>query len=271
MGSYRIKKLGQRERRSHKPIILAIDLGNTTISLAVLRGKTVMQTYCVDLTASLVLLKSKINSVVKRVKRRYPKIQKVILCSVVPKASKLVQSVIKSQMKINALVIGKDIIVPIKNKYKNPKHVGQDRLVCAYAAKIMYGQPTIIIDFGTAITFDVVTHKGEYEGGLIVPGIRLSAESLFHKTALLPKIRKIKTPQSLIGKNTQESILSGIFHGYGAMCNGLIDLISGKIQGRPKVIVTGGHTSLMRKFIKRKVHKVDRNLVFKGMILLEVL
>lgn len=153
------------------------------------------------------------------------------------------------------------------NKYKNPRQVGQDRLVGAYAAMTLYGKPTIIIDLGTAITFDAVSGKGEYLGGAIVPGIRLSAESLFLKTALLPQI-DIKAPNSVIGRTTQESILSGLFYGYGSLCRGFIDLIAKQIKGKPKVVMTGGHTQLMKKFINRDIRVVDEELVFKGLDLL---
>jgi type III pantothenate kinase len=96
----------------------------------------------------------------------------------------------------------------------------------------------------------------------------LSAESLFQKTALLPRIHTIQAPRALIGKDTKASILSGLFFGYGAMCCGLIDQITKKIKGNPKVIVTGGHTRMMKKFIARKITKIDKDLVFKGMGLL---
>ena len=164
--------------------------------------------------------------------------------------------------------MGKDVIVPLINRYRNPRQVGQDRLVGAYAALKFYGAPVIVIDFGTAITFDVVSKRREYLGGIIVPGIRLSAESLFHKTALIPRIDIVK-PGPLIGKDTQESVLSGIFYGYGAMSRGLIELIAKKFKGdKPKVIVTGGYTAQMKKYIASQITKIDRYLVFKGLFLL---
>ncbi|MBU4333706.1 MAG: type III pantothenate kinase, partial [Candidatus Omnitrophica bacterium] len=119
-----------------------------------------------------------------------------------------------------------------------------------------------------AITFDIVSKKGEYEGGMIIPGIRLSAESLFKNTALLPHVDVIEEPEELIGKDTKQSILSGIFFGYGEMCSGLIKNISKNIKGRPKVIITGGFADLMKKYLSKKVTKVDPDLVFKGLGLL---
>ena len=159
------------------------------------------------------------------------------------------------------------MVAPIKNRYKNPKQVGQDRLVGAYGAMKIYGCPLIVVDLGTAITFDVISPKGEYLGGAIVPGIRLSAESLFLKTALLPHI-EIQAPGHIIGKTTQESILSGLFYGYGSLCRGFIDLISQQIKSKPKVVMTGGHTGLMKKFVSPKIRIIDEDLVFKGIYFL---
>ena len=161
------------------------------------------------------------------------------------------------------LVVGRDIKVPIKNLYRKAYQVGQDRLVGAYGAKILYGTPAIIIDFGTATTFDVVSKKGEYLGGVIVPGLRLSIESLFEKTALLPKV-KIQRPEGVIGKDTKNSILSGISYGYGSLCDGMIELISKQIKQKPVVIITGGYSALIKEFIKRFDY-IDKSLVFKGM------
>lgn len=243
---------------------LAIDIGNTTVTCAVMKGMRVIETRSLENNALRTTLKREL----PRIKRKFPQINNVILCSVVPRILKMVDRSVVWNLKIKPVVIGRDVKVPLKNKYRNPKQVGQDRLVCAYAAKSLYGSPAIIIDFGTAITFDVISKQGHYEGGIIVPGIRLSAESLYKKTALLPKIALIKGPKALIGKDTQESILSGIFFGYGSMCCGLIDHISKGLKGKPQVIVTGGHTHLMRKFIVKKITKIDKDLVFKGMALL---
>jgi len=245
-------------------MLLAIDIGNTTVTFAIMKGKRVAHAHSLDNSALSAGLKRELSCI----KRKFPRISDVILCSVVPKTLKTVDRAVRRHLKITPMIIGKDIKVPIKNNYRDPKQVGQDRLVCAYATRHLYGSPAIIIDFGTAITFDVVSKLGHYQGGIIVPGIRLSAESLYRKTALLPKINSIKGPKALIGRDTQESILSGIFFGYGSMCCGLIDSLAKGLKGKPKVIVTGGHTRLMRKFIAKKITKIDKDLVFKGMAIL---
>ncbi len=244
-------------------MLLAIDIGNTTITVGLLNGLKVRKSSRIETTLPKAKLEKQFKRILTSWKLRNNALEAVAICSVVPTDLLIVKSVIKSQLKVPVYTIGKDILVPIKNKYKNPRQVGQDRLVGAFAAMQFYGTPVVVIDFGTAITFDVVSANKEYLGGIIVPGIRLSAESLFAKTAMLPKVH-IKTPNELIGRDTQGSILSGLFYGYGAMCEGLIRQLSRELRSQSvKVVVTGGYSKFMRKFISG-IKAVDEDLVFKG-------
>ncbi|MBI3601560.1 MAG: type III pantothenate kinase [Candidatus Omnitrophica bacterium] len=247
--------------------MLAIDIGNTTIGLEIVQNGKVLASRRMDTIHQPHTLKLLLSRQFKYFSKKGYDCQRVVICSVVPETTVLVERYIKKIFSIDPYVVGRDIIVPIKNCYKKPSQVGQDRLVGAYAALKLYGKPLIIVDLGTAITFDVVSKKGEYLGGAIVPGIRLSAESLFLKTALLPQI-DIRTPQNPIGKTTQESILSGLFYGYGVLCQGFIDLLARQLRARPKVVMTGGHTQLMKKFVSPKIRIIDQDLVFKGLYFL---
>ena len=249
-------------------MILAIDIGNTIIHLGLMKGTRVKKRFILETHANPQVLSKQLSVILRKVQSS--KISRAAICSVVPAKTKSVETCIKKVLGLSSVVIGRNLVVPLTNRYRNPKQVGQDRLVGAYAALKMYGAPAIVIDFGTAITFDVVSAKKEYLGGIIVPGIRLSAESLFNKTALLPRI-KIQCPRSLIGRDTQTSILSGLFYGYGALSSGLIERISQSIKGKPKVIITGGHLKLVERFISRQVHVVDPDLVFHGLALLVTL
>ena len=246
-------------------MILAVDIGNTTISLGLMKGMRVTKHYSLETYSNPQTLSKQLSVILRKMKSS--KISGVAICSVVPTKTKSVEVCIKKVLGLSSVDIGRDLVVPLTNRYRNPKQVGQDRLVGAYAALKMYGAPAIVIDFGTAITFDVVSAKNEYLGGIIVPGIRLSAESLFNKTAMLPKV-KIQCPRALIGRDTQGSILSGLFYGYGALSSGLIERISHAIKGKPKVIITGGHLELVKQFISHQVNKVDPDLVFHGLALL---
>jgi len=247
--------------------VLAIDIGNTTIALGVVVNGKVVESLRIDTTKDTDRLKPVIIKQVNYLLNKGYECKRVVICSVVPKNTRLVERLIKESLNIKVQVVGRDLPVPMKNHYKNPSQVGQDRLVGAYAALKLYGKPLIVVDLGTAITFDAVSKKGEYLGGAIVPGIRLSAESLFLKTALLPEI-DIKAPKNPIGRTTQDSILSGLFYGYGVLCKGFIDLLGVQMKAKPKVVMTGGHTQLMKKFVSPKIRIIDEDLVFKGMALL---
>ena len=246
---------------------LTVDIGNTTIAFAWVRNKRIIFVWRIETDLRPQKLKRKLSRLLHQMVQRYARPQNILICSVVPQALIVVEKELKHFFPQPVIVVGRDVFVPIKNRYRFPQNVGQDRLLCAHAARMLYGTPLIVIDLGTAITFDAVNKKGEYLGGVIVPGLRLSAEALFLKTALLPQIT-IKAPRSVIGRDTQESILSGLFYGYGSLCQGLIQNISQKLKFKPKVVMTGGHTFLMKKFIPQKIRVVDEDLVFKGMLLL---
>ena len=244
-------------------MLLAVDIGNTTIALGLLDKDKALKTWRIETALRPQKLEAKLRRIFLTTQNRA---ETVVICSVVPRVLSSVVAIARKSTGKNPLVIGRHLSVPIRNRYRNPRQVGQDRLVCAYAAMKRYGKPVIVVDLGTAITLDAVSKKGEYLGGIIVPGIRLSAESLFKKTALLPKIR-IGTPREVIGRDTKGSILSGLFYGYGALCSGLIGLISKKIGPGCKIVITGGHAALMKKFISKKITSIDANLVFYGIYL----
>jgi type III pantothenate kinase len=246
--------------------LLAVDIGNTTISFGAVRANRILATADVETHLPAKELQRQLGRTLGVLQKRFA-FEGAIICSVVPPVLKSVKSALQRNLPVKPVVVGEDLRVPLINRYHNPRQVGPDRLVGAFAAMKLYGLPAIVIDFGTAITFDVVSRKKEYLGGIIVPGIRLSAESLFLKTALIPRIDIVK-PGPLIGKNTQQSVLSGIFYGYGAMSRGLIDELAKQIKGKPQVIVTGGYTKPMKKYIARQITKEEPHLVFKGLFLL---
>ncbi len=248
-------------------MILTVDIGNTTIAFGTVDKGVLRRIWRVDTSTEKNALTKEINKAFKAI-IKYKKLLKLaVICSVVPDATNIVEQLVIKTFKIKVKVIGRDVEVPIKNRYRNPAQVGQDRLVGAWAGLKSYGSPLIVIDLGTAITFDVINAKEEYIGGAIVPGLRLSAESLFLKTALLPNIA-IKAPKSVIGQTTQDSILSGLFYGYGFLCQGFIQAMSKNLHPVPKVVMTGGHTHLMAQFIASNVRIIDEHLVHKGMYLL---
>ena len=145
----------------------------------------------------------------------------------------------------------------------NPKEVGADRIVNAVGALEEYAGPFIVIDFGTATTFDAITARGEYRGGIIVPGIKTAADALFEKCAKLPSVEIVK-PATVIGKNTIDHIRSGLTYGYADLVDGLILRIAGEMGDTPFVLATGGFAELVAS-IATRIDRVDPHLTLKGL------
>jgi type III pantothenate kinase len=186
-----------------------------------------------------------------------------VIASVVPSANPAIKKAF-AQKNIKSYFLGKDIRVPIKNLYRNPKEVGIDRLVNALAGYEKYKKELVIIDFGTATTFDVVSKKGEYLGGAIAPGIKISIEALSQRTALLPKI-ELTHPTGIIGKGTIDSIRSGCSYGAGGLCDRIVDEIAKARKAKPLVIATGGYAEYMRRYC-RSIRKIEPNLTLQGIL-----
>lgn len=241
--------------------LLTVDIGNTLITAAVFQGSRIAFARSIS-TGSV----KDFMQLLKATKARYPKLCDAVLCSVVPRASKKIFVALKRELYGKVFVCGQNFKIPIKNNYRNPKQVGQDRLACAFAAKTLYGLPAIVIDFGTALTIDVVSVKGAYEGGMIIPGIKLSLKALAEHTALLPQIN-FHLPQVFIGRTTEESIVSGMANGYAALIDGVVKKIKKQLGAGTHVVLTGGYGKLMSKALKPSVDKSDPYLIFKGLML----
>lgn len=245
--------------------LLAIDIGNTNISVGLFKGSHMAGRTKIPTDAYSLYIR-RIRALVKERGLRVEDVSEAIVSSVVPLALARLIAELRRMTKARITILGRDRKVPINNLYRIRSEVGQDRLVNAYAAKILYGAPAVIVDFGTAITFDIISKKGDYLGGLILPGIELSLSSLYRKTALLPKV-ELKPAASIIGKDTVNSMRGGILFGFGAMCDGLVSEYR-KILGKTtKVIATGGNCKLM-KIYARSILTVDEDLTLKGLYLI---
>lgn len=245
--------------------LLAIDIGNTNITAGIFSGAGLLGKIKVP-TNAYSSYNRRLKMLLKVEGHALNKLDGTIISSVAPLAlARLVVELHRMSIS-NITILGRDKIVPVKNRYTFKKEVGQDRLVNAYTAKVLYGTPAVIIDFGTAITFDTISKKGEYLGGLIMPGIELSLSSLYAKTALLPKV-ELKPASSIIGKSTVDSMRGGILFGFGAMCDGLAAKYN-KILGKStRVIATGGNSKLMKRYA-RSIQIVDEDLTLKGLQLI---
>lgn len=166
-------------------------------------------------------------------------ISAVVISSVVPSLNLELEWMSESYFHCKPLVVEPGVKTGLAIKYENPREVGADRVVNAVAAYHKYGGPLIIVDFGTATTFCVVNTKGEYLGGAIAPGIRISTEALFSRAAKLPRVELVK-PRNIIGRNTVASMQSGIIYGFVGQVEGIINRMKREIEGNPRVIATGG-------------------------------
>jgi len=237
---------------------LGVNIGNSRISFGIFKDRILIKRFD--------FFKEKYN--LKRLKiilKRY-KIDKAIICSVVPYLTKKIKKELRGFLKIKIYIVGKDINVPMKNLYRNPQKLGQDRLLNAYAGAVLYGAPCIVIDLGTAITFDIVSKYRTYLGGMILPGLDTSLKALSDYTSLLPYL-KLKKPKEFIGKDTENCILSGIVYGFSFLIDGLIEKIKKNFGDNFRVIGTGGDISFMAKYCKT-IQIIDKDLIFKGLALI---
>jgi len=174
----------------------------------------------------------------------YKNINGIAISSVVPNNTIIYDRMIEKYFNKKAFHITSNLKLGMEILYENPNSVGADRICNAVAGKEKYGYPLIILDFGTATTFDCIDSNGNYIGGVICPGIESAASVLHHKAAKLPKI-ELEFPDNIIGTNTEESMQSGIMYGLVEMIEGLIKKISSEMKSKPKVIATGGLASVI--------------------------
>jgi type III pantothenate kinase len=232
-------------------MILAVDIGNTNIGLGIFQEKNLIKNWnirtetektCDEYGIILLNLLSLAGLSAEAIKS-------IVLSSVVPPLTPVFQELSLSLFKVKPLVVGPGLKTGMAILYENPLEVGADRVVVAVAAFEKYGGPCLVVDFGTATTFDAVSAKGEYLGGAIAPGIQISAQALYLKTARLPRI-EIKKPSKAIGRTTVSSMQSGLYFGYVGLVSNIIDEIKKELGGKASVISTGG-------FAAQISHEVD--------------
>lgn len=192
------------------------------------------------------------------------KVQAVVVSCVVPPLLRAIHELCQRYFNVRPLVVGPGINTGMPILYDNPKEVGADRIVNAVAAFERYRQGVIVVDFGTATTFDMISPRGEYLGGAIAPGVGVASEALFQRTAQLPKV-EFARPASVLGKNTVSSIQSGLFWGYVGLVDGIVERLR-REQGEctTRVVATGGLAQLIASE-SRTIEEVDEFLLLDGM------
>ena len=236
------------------------DIGNTEtkIFLVSLKNKIIKKI----IFSSKDLNQKKLNKFFKDAKLDYKKIQKILFCSVVPKSFDLIKKYLSKKTKIKCYEVKNLDLRSLININVNYKQVGSDRVTNAISL-IDKKNNFIILDFGTATTFDILT-KNTYQGGIIAPGIRLSLNTLSDKATLIPRIN-LKKIKNIIGKDTVSAVRSGFFWGYAGLIDNIINLIKKETRKSFKLIITGGFSELFKNSIKTKVTH-NKNITINGLI-----
>lgn len=252
-------------------MLLVIDVGNTNTSLGVFRGS--------DLVAHWRLTTNRARTVDEYgVHARnlfefagldFKAISAIAIASVVPPLNYTLKTMAETYFNLSPVFVDSETDTGLTILYEPASDVGADRIVDAVAAIEKYGAPCIIVDFGTATTFDVINDKGEYLGGVITPGIMISSDALFERAAKLPRV-DIKRPQKVVGSSTTTAMQSGLYHGYTALVDGVLRKIIDEVGGTgkpPRVIATGGLAPLIATGSDYIEH-VDDTLTLDGLRLI---
>ncbi|WP_058486497.1 type III pantothenate kinase [Defluviitalea phaphyphila] len=247
-------------------MILTIDVGNTNIVLGAYEKDKMIAYWRMTTRAyrSSDELGMFIYDLLKHNGVDINDMEQVVIASVVPDIMYSLEHGIRKYLKINPLIVGPGVKTGINIRVDNPKELGADRIVNAVAAMYLYGGPAIIIDFGTATTFDVISEDGEYIGGVIAPGINISAEALWQRAAKLPKV-EIQKPKRVVGKNTIDSIQSGLVYGYVGQVDYIVRRIKKEIKApNARVIATGGLAKVIAPESKT-IEEVNGFLTLQGL------
>lgn len=246
-------------------MLLAIDVGNTNMVFGLYQGEKLCGSFRISTNAV-----STSDEIGMQILQYYhfmscdpAQTTAVIIASVVPPAMYSLVNAIRKYLRLHPLQVGQDVDPGMANKYLNPGEVGVDRLVNGVSAVSKYGKPLIIVDIGTAITFDAIDQEGAYLGGAIFPGIKVAMEALFMKASKLPRVDIAQTDHA-IGRTTVESMQSGAVRGYVGALTGIIEDMKRELKGEARVVATGGMGRMMAQYCKL-IDEVAPNLTLEGL------
>lgn len=252
-------------------MLLVVDVGNTNTVVGLYDGDTLVNSWrvrtvvdhTVDEYGMLILNLYRTSKIGKMGSKA---VQNIIISCVVPPMLNILEPLCEKYFGIKPLIVGPGIKTGMPIYYDNPKEVGADRIVNAVAAHVKYKGDLIIVDFGTATTFDYVTHKGEYMGGCIAPGLLISTEALFERASKLPRVEFGK-PTAIVAKDTVSSMQAGIVYGYAGLVDGIVTRMKKETKTNPTVVATGGLIHVIASEVQT-IDVIDEMLTLDGLRIL---
>lgn len=246
-------------------MLLAIDAGNTNVTLGVFRGPDLLdhRRLPTDDSRSSEEYAAQVRDLFEHSVINLNEIDAVVIASVVPPLNETLRQMVRDVFEVTPVFVDHTTDSGLQILYESPADLGADRIVDAVAAVAKYGVPCIVVDFGTATTFNAVNAAREYLGGVIAPGIKISAEALFSRTAKLPRV-EIKRPKKVIGSSTIDAMQSGLFYGYAGLVDRVLEQMIREMGSNPRIIATGGLAPLIAPAC-RFIEQIDKTLTLEGL------
>lgn len=242
-------------------MLLTADIGNTSITLGLFEEEALVEEFRLASDKDLPLEEYEV--LLKSLFKQFC-VDGCIISSVVEELNEKFKNAVRNVFKLEPLFLSVDINTGIKIKLKNPKEAGADRIANAAGAYVLYQKPVIVIDFGTATSFDIVNKEGEFIGGVIAPGLNLQLKTLNKFTSKLPRIDAATSPCA-IGDNTVDAILSGVIRGAACMIDGLVEQCEEELGEKATLVATGGYSSLIANYMKRPFDYINPSLTLEGL------
>lgn len=250
------------------PTLVVVDAGNSHTVLGFYQGAQLLQSLRV--ASSRERTSDELGAMLLPLLARFDldlaAVEGVMIASVVPPLNSVLAELSRRYFGREALFVEPGVRTGMPIRYDNPAEVGADRIVNAVAARERWGAPVVVVDFGTATTFDIVNDRGEYAGGVITPGINISAEALFAHASRLFRV-DIRKPDRLVARTTAGAIQSGLYWGYVGLVEGILSRLVAELPGLKRVVATGGQARLIAEAVPR-IDEVDQELTLEGLRLI---
>lgn len=249
-------------------MLLAIDVGNTNTVIGLFEQEELVKSWRLTTVPEQTVDEYGIliRNLFDPAGYKAGQVSQAIISCVVPPLQETLRRMCREYFAVKALVVGPGIKTGIALQVDQPQEVGADRIVNAIAAFQLFGGPAIVVDFGTATTFDPISETGAFLGGAIAPGVNISANALYLAAAKLPRV-DIRKPRKVIGKNTVENIQSGLYYGYLGLVNGILEVMVGEMSGKPTIVATGG-LGILFASASRWINEYSENLTLMGLQIL---